>query len=93
MTQTAFSVVADPLLVGTGTVVRITADHQPVYSFPPAVLAADLGFSFFQSEDQVRYSQQRTFGHGRHRWVCRGGQLDVLGGGPALLVRDQGRHF
>ncbi|MCP4242339.1 MAG: hypothetical protein GY772_17430 [bacterium] len=62
MDQAQFAVVVDPALTGAGSVVRITADHQPVYSFPPAVVDSDFGFAFFQGQDNLRYSQRRTFG-------------------------------
>ncbi len=62
MQQVQFAVLVDPLLTGTDTVIRITANHQPNYSYPPAVIDADFGLSFFQEGDNFRYSEQRAFG-------------------------------
>ena len=63
-----FSVLVDPLLTGTDSVVRITANHQPIYSYPVVVAASgDFGLSFFQEAETSAskpgfLSQQRTFG-------------------------------
>lgn len=63
-----FSVIVDPALTGAGTVVRITANHQPIYSYPPVVAASgDFGLSFFQEAQTGAglpglLSQQRGFG-------------------------------
>jgi hypothetical protein len=63
-----FSVLVDPLLTGTDSVVRITANHQPFYSYPVVVAATgDFGLSFFQEAQTGPslvglLSQQRTFG-------------------------------
>ena len=62
MDQSQFAVLADPGLVGTGTVVRITANHQTAYSFPPALLNSDFGLAFFREQSDTSFSQQRTFG-------------------------------
>lgn len=62
MDQSQFAVLADPGLVGTNTVVRITANHQTTYSFPPALLNSDFGLSFFREASDTNFSQQRTFG-------------------------------
>jgi hypothetical protein len=42
------AVLVDPLLTLTGAIIRITANHQPLYSFPPAALGADFAVSTFQ---------------------------------------------
>jgi hypothetical protein len=58
-----FAVLVDPLLTGANSIVRITANHQPIYSYPPVVAAnADFGLAFFQEGDDLRYSEQRSFG-------------------------------
>ncbi|MBT7876915.1 MAG: hypothetical protein HN738_02415 [Gammaproteobacteria bacterium] len=62
MDQSAFAVLADPALLGTGTVVRITANHETAYNFPPAMLNSDFGLSFFREQNDTSFSQQRTFG-------------------------------
>ena len=63
MEQAGFAVLVDPALTGAGSIVRITAMHQPIYSYPPVVAAnADFGLSFFQEGDNLRYSEQRAFG-------------------------------
>jgi len=68
MDQAQFAVIVDPLLTGADSVVRITANHQPTYSYPPVVAAAaDFGLSFFQEAQTGAtqpglLSQQRGFG-------------------------------
>jgi len=63
MDQRVYSVLVDSGLTGAGSVVRITASHQPDYSYPPAVAAgADFGMSFFQEANDTTDSLQRTLG-------------------------------
>lgn len=62
MDQAQFAIILDPLLTGADSVLRVTANHQPNYSYPPAALGADFGLSFFQEGDNFRYSEQRAFG-------------------------------
>ena len=62
MDQRVYSVLVDPALTGAGSVIRITANHQPDYSYPPAVAGADFGLSFFQAATDTRDSLQRVFG-------------------------------
>ena len=63
MSQAQFAVIVDVGLTGTDSVVRITANHQPIYSYPPVVAATgDFGLTFFQEKYITGYSEQRTFG-------------------------------
>lgn len=82
MDQSGFSVLVDPALTGSGSVFRITANHQPDYSYPPAVTGADFGFSFFQEANDNRDSLQRTFGTDvQHGFPERGSALVTGEGG------------
>lgn len=63
MNQQFFAVIVDPLLTGANSVVRITANHQPIYDYPPVVAAtSDFGLTFFQERFLTAYSEQRAFG-------------------------------
>jgi hypothetical protein len=44
------AVLVDPALTLSGGVIRISANHQPVYSFPPAALGADFAVTTFQRD-------------------------------------------
>ena len=44
------AVLVDPALTLSGGVIRISANHQPLYSFPPAALGADFAVTTFQRD-------------------------------------------
>ncbi len=44
------AVLVDPALTLAGATIRISANHQPVYSFPPAALGADFAVMTFQRD-------------------------------------------
>jgi len=77
-----YAVLVDPALTGTGTVVRITANHEPVYSFPPAIVSSDFGLAFFQEGGTDRYSQNRTFGVDAAFGFAEKGTKTYQGEGP-----------
>lgn len=63
MAQSGYSVEVDAALTGVDSIVRITANHQPDYFYPPLVAAnADFGMSFFQEATETKDSLQRTLG-------------------------------
>jgi hypothetical protein len=82
MDQSAYAVTIDPALLGTNTVVRITANHEPVYSFPPAIINSDFGLTFFQEGGPERYSQNRTFGVDAAFGFAEKGTKTYQGEGP-----------
>jgi len=83
MDQVGFSIIVDPALTGAGSVFRITANHQPEYSYPPAATGADFGFLFFQEATDVRDSLQRSFGADIHFGFPEKGSKLITGrGGP-----------
>ena len=56
------SVLVDAGLTLAGATIRITANHQPVYSFPPAALGADFAVSTFQRGDDTLDAAYSVFG-------------------------------
>ena len=56
------AVLVDPALTLAGAVIRISANHQPVYSFPPAALNADFGVATFQRDSSSLDSAFDLFG-------------------------------
>jgi hypothetical protein len=55
-------VLVDPALTLAGAVIRISANHQPLYSFPPAALNADFAVATFQRDSSSLDSAYDLFG-------------------------------
>ncbi len=56
------AVLVDPALTLAGGVIRISANHQPLYSFPPAALDSDFAVSTFQRDSTSLDSAFDLFG-------------------------------